>query len=1336
MKLKPIFFLSLLFLFAFSVQAQNARVERSIEEVEFKTSVDSDGRIDLDSGVRRASYRTQDRVVYRTAKAFLEGERHVFGWKEPETDLTLISDQRLDKSRHVTYQQTFEGVPVLDHQVRVNLDRMGRVSLVLSSFEPLAVRKSGLNTTPKISSVAATRLAFDLAASGKGNVREGTLGIVQPSNPRLVWEVIVWPKDEPAEYRVHIDAQTGELVRMVNQAISSRDSLEKGMLLADGTGYVFDPSPLHTAGVSYGAPYVDTDDATNASLDATRKSVVLKELSRNASNKWVLVGPYVSITGLNQGGSVVYTPPSETSLDGFNYTRSQSGFEAVNAYYHLDKSQRYIQSLGITDLLAEPLSVNPQGLTRDDSFFFPSANSIMFGTGGVDDAEDPTVLWHEYAHALLEAASPGLLSTQEGSAFHEGWADYWAASYLRSQVDSGTSLRSDWRKLFAWDSGDGTIWAGRTLNHQGIYPQSLCVTTSSGCSVHDDGRMWATTMMEVYDQLGREQTDRLSLLSLRYLNAPLTFADAAAAIIQTDLDYNNGANLVLLADIFVKRGLIKTNTFAPIILHTALPNTESLGVILPVTATATGVSSSLVSLQLVSESTSGGFQQVLMTSVGNNLYETSMQLPALKDSVFYYLRAESASGRVTFLPEGAPQNKFKFIVGADLHAPEITHVPVLDGGFDKWPLQISSIVTDNYAVKSVVVEFELQDDAGLLVHAGQKNVTAAGSVYSTLLDIPFELITKGSTLRYAIRAFDFSEAGNTARYPESGFIEVGVTAEGLLRHASFEPEEIDLWTASGQWEKGIPAYGKSAAFSGEGVLGTRLSDSYADGAGQSILLLEPINLVGVQPATLSFWHYYDTEHDGSVDPLSSNGSIWDGGFLQFKSKLTPAWTTLHPEGGYPGIIQDDPTNAFKGQPAFGGFSFGWQRSSFPLPAEDNLLIRFVFSTNATNEYIGNSLAGWIIDQVEITTQALTDGIAPQINAAPASSVVASVSALLPIISASFTDNSGITQAILHWTFTTASGTASGTDWLIQDPEDASLFRIQADMASGASPGDRLTYYLEVSDSYANSIRVPEGSSQNEIIFRIQDSYDPIESVWASGAWSKSTSGSWDVTGEQANLLSSLNSNPILVPRNSANALLRLTHVYEFASTMAGQVEISQDGGGTWVLVEPEGGYPGLASSRVHPSLVGEQGFVGSSKGEVSSVFDLVEFKGAKVLLRMTSGSGENSNSLNSWSIHAIEMSYESDEGSFDVPSEFSVLPVYPNPLTDRSNLVFTLPERQDVDVRVFDVLGREVKRVWSGSLNEGSHSLILERNSLHSGVYLIRVTAGARMKVVKVVVTN
>ena len=130
-------------------------------------------------------------------------------------------------------------------------------------------------------------------------------------------------------------------------------------------------------------------------------------------------------------------------------------------------------------------------------FTTPSRNLIVFGTGGVDDGEDPAVVVHEYGHAILNAAAPGLLSSLEGRALHEGFADYWTGSYTRWLVETGQTARDDWRWVFLWDSGEGSIWNGRYLDHFGQYPQDVCVASGSGgCSVHNDGRMWATTLME------------------------------------------------------------------------------------------------------------------------------------------------------------------------------------------------------------------------------------------------------------------------------------------------------------------------------------------------------------------------------------------------------------------------------------------------------------------------------------------------------------------------------------------------------------------------------------------------------------------------------------------------------------------------------------------------------------------------------------------------------------------------------------------------------------------------------------------------------------------------
>ncbi len=69
------------------------------------------------------------------------------------------------------------------------------------------------------------------------------------------------------------------------------------------------------------------------------------------------------------------------------------------------------------------------------------------------------------------------------------------------------------------------------------------------------------------------------------------------------------------------------------------------------------------------------------------------------------------------------------------------------------------------------------------------------------------------------------------------------------------------------------------------------------------------------------------------------------------------------------------------------------------------------------------------------------------------------------------------------------------------------------------------------------------------------------------------------------------------------------------------------------------------------------------------------------------------------------------------------LQVYPNPFNPAANVVFTLPERGQASIRMYDILGREVKLLYNGEAEAGDHRLIINGADLSSGVYFIRLTA-------------
>ncbi len=75
-------------------------------------------------------------------------------------------------------------------------------------------------------------------------------------------------------------------------------------------------------------------------------------------------------------------------------------------------------------------------ITDDNSFYLPDqagrGGSIVFGAGGVDDAEDGEVIVHEYGHAIQDNQVPGFGETPQGGAMGEGFSDYLAAAMSKS----------------------------------------------------------------------------------------------------------------------------------------------------------------------------------------------------------------------------------------------------------------------------------------------------------------------------------------------------------------------------------------------------------------------------------------------------------------------------------------------------------------------------------------------------------------------------------------------------------------------------------------------------------------------------------------------------------------------------------------------------------------------------------------------------------------------------------------------------------------------------------------------------------------------------------------
>jgi len=351
---------------------------------------------------------------------------------------------------------------------------------------------------------------------------------------KLVYKVVIETNELPiGSWEVIVDANDSSVISAVDKAhyYNDKDKKKKtekksSSFMVNGTGFVFETDPLTATTSSYGGQYVDGNDATNASLDAARTSVTLLDITQTAG-QFFLEGPYAEIQDFEAPNKGLFNQASSA----FNFNRQQDGFEAVNVYYHIDKSMRYInETLGVTlspYQYTTGVRVDPSGLNgSDQSYYLSGSGRLAFGEGCVDDAEDADVILHELAHGLHDWTTNGGLSQVNG--LSEGCGDYWANSYKRSLGQwSASDVERNW--VFGWD-GHNTCWPGRTTAYAGQYPAGLIG------QIHTDGQMWATTLMEIWEDIGREKTDKAFLVGLMMTNGSTGQEDAAIAVRQAAID--------------------------------------------------------------------------------------------------------------------------------------------------------------------------------------------------------------------------------------------------------------------------------------------------------------------------------------------------------------------------------------------------------------------------------------------------------------------------------------------------------------------------------------------------------------------------------------------------------------------------------------------------------------------------------------------------------------------------------------------------------------------------------------------------------------------------------
>ncbi len=491
------------------------------------------------------------------ARNFLKGHLDWVGFDPSEVNLAVSRTAESPGGFHVTFERVINGIRVYPGNLVVSFDKDMYVRFYFSS---LYLFKDDLITAPALSASMAEQIAKEyIGASSKE--------IFGPQTDLVVWAGD--NRDFATSYRVHVnyseltdsngdweiivDANSGAILRAKNLAVS-----------VNGTGYVFDPNPIVTSGMPYGSPgLTDNNDADSPQLTAQRFNRTLLDITALpifGNTYYYLTGPYCDIDDIE---SPVISPVFQLNNSAFNYTRAADAFEDVMCYYHIDKSQRWMRSLGFLNIQNAPLRVDPHAENFScNAHYHPSGNYLTFGQGSssadADAGEDADVILHEYGHAINNSITPGWGGGDEYR-LGEGWGDYWANSYSRSISSYGSNWVINWALH--------SCFGGRSMQAGLHYPEN-------NTGVHYGGQIWSQALHDAETNVGsRTITNKCALQSYYYYGTGASMLTAANAVITADQNLYGGSHVGDFGASFVLRGLVNppNNDQCPGYYISALP---------------------------------------------------------------------------------------------------------------------------------------------------------------------------------------------------------------------------------------------------------------------------------------------------------------------------------------------------------------------------------------------------------------------------------------------------------------------------------------------------------------------------------------------------------------------------------------------------------------------------------------------------------------------------------------------------------------------------------------------------------------------------------------------
>jgi hypothetical protein len=94
----------------------------------------------------------------------------------------------------------------------------------------------------------------------------------------------------------------------------------------------------------------------------------------------------------------------------------------------------------------------------------------------------------------------------------------------------------------------------------------------------------------------------------------------------------------------------------------------------------------------------------------------------------------------------------------------------------------------------------------------------------------------------------------------------------------------------------------------------------------------------------------------------------------------------------------------------------------------------------------------------------------------------------------------------------------------------------------------------------------------------------------------------------------------------------------------------------------------------------------------------------------------------------------SKDGWREIPIEFGIVSIYPNPFNSNLTAVIALPDQSNLQVSIYNSVGQRILSLADGQFPPGYQLFSLNGDRLASGIYFVRVNVPGRMNEVRKVV--